>query len=131
MPVSTPTLDLFLKEIGHILQAKEGAKLRDYLYLEPPLPDIYKKVALELRQSYPGTSSTNTKALTRKLESSLPAYDHENDPRTGGTCDRITIFLSSYLLFIRDVEQRDVETIFRTFRGVIKYVVSCILFVRC
>lgn len=120
--MSTPTLDLFLRELGDILLANDGAKLKDYLYIEPPLPDIYKKIALELRQSFSAASFTNTKPLIQILERSLPTYEPGNKARRGGTCDRINMFLGSYLLFIRDVEQRDVGTIFKSFRVVIKYV---------
>ncbi|KAL9118872.1 MAG: hypothetical protein Q9187_004572 [Circinaria calcarea] len=97
MTTPTPTLDQFLGEISQILRDKDGAKLQDYLVLEPPLPPLYLTIVSELRQTFP---TGNEDSLEAKCNKFLP-QDEEGDQ--GGSWTAFISFLVQYFVFLRDV----------------------------
>lgn len=110
---TTPTIDQFLSEIALILRAKDGAKLRDYLILEPPLPPLYEVIVAELRQAYsqPGAEER----LEAKCRAGLPEYD--DTAAAAAEKEEVVAwpvfvsFLCQYFLFLRSVNPEQlVET---------------------
>ncbi|MCJ1249300.1 hypothetical protein MMC30_006523 [Trapelia coarctata] len=91
------TIDAFLTELNQILRAKNGAKLQDYLVIEPPFSSVYSAMVAELRQNFP---SENQDALEVKCKQLLPEDDESG---AGGSWTAFISFLVQYFAFIRDV----------------------------
>ena len=98
--MSPPTLDKFLGEISKIIQDKDGAKLQDFLVIEPPFNNnpLYFQIITELKQAYPVTSSQD--ALENKCKSFIPEHDESED---GGSRASFITFMVKYLSFLRDL----------------------------
>ncbi|KAI9877668.1 MAG: hypothetical protein M1830_003148 [Pleopsidium flavum] len=96
--MATPTTENFLAEIAGILRENNGARLHDYLILEPPLPPLYNVIVSELRQAYPQGTEEKLEAKCKAL---LPEYDEERDE--GGSWTPFILFLVQYFTFLRDV----------------------------
>lgn len=109
MTMSTPTLDAFLGDVDRLLKAKDGAKLRDLLPIEPPLPAHYGSMITEVRNAYPKNFEER---LEKKLETALPEYDFFSEgTNAAGAWGAFHTFLVQYIAFIRDVDpQRLIET---------------------
>ncbi len=103
--MSSSIIDRFLKEIADIIKQENGPKLKEYLILEPPFPDLYIQIINELRQTYP---VFNQGALEGKVTSFIPEYDDSED---GGSRSTFISFMSKYLIFIRDV---DIDSLLET-----------------
>lgn len=104
--MGTPTIESFLSEIAGILRDKNGAKLQDYLILEPPLPPLYGVIVNELRQVYPPGAEERLEA---KCKATLSEYDEDGDE--GGSWTPFILFLVQYFTFLRDVNvEQLVET---------------------
>ena len=91
------TIDAFLSELNQILREKNGAKLQDYLVIEPPFATVYRAMVAELRQNFPTENQDSLEAKCKKL---LPE-DDESGP--GGSWTAFISFLVQYFAFIRDV----------------------------
>ncbi|WEW62028.1 hypothetical protein PRK78_007528 [Emydomyces testavorans] len=89
----SPVLNNFLSAIRDIIHARDGAKLQDFLQLEPPLPPIYNQMVEELRRAYPRNSSNDDEQLLSKCESLVPASSWSAFP----------VFMRLYFTFLRDV----------------------------
>jgi hypothetical protein len=100
--MATPMLDRFLGEIRQILESQDGAKLKQYLHIEPPFSESYTAIINELRQHFP---AQNTKKLEKKCDSQIPEYDRSDDGEVkGGSWPAFVNFLIQYFAFIRDVD---------------------------
>lgn len=99
--MSTPVLEQFITEISQILKSRSAEKLRDYLVIEPPLPQLYQTIVTELRTIYP---VQNHEKLEKKCESMLPEYSFENGVAGAGAWSAFNTFLVQYFTFIRDVQ---------------------------
>lgn len=91
------TIDAFLRELNQILRGKDGAKLQDYLVIEPPFAPVYSAMVTELRQNFP---SNNHDALEAKCLQFLSEYEEGG---AGGSWPAFISFLVQYFAFIRDV----------------------------
>ena len=112
----TQTIDQFLGGIFRILQERNGAKLQDYLILEPPLPTLYLTLVSELRQSFPAGCEDNLETKCNKL---LP-QDEEGD--IGGSWTAFVSFLVQYFVFLRDVNPDQLVETHDMLKGLLKLV---------
>lgn len=90
----TQTIDQFLSEISSIVREKNGAKLQDYLVIEPPYSNLYAAMVNEMRQNYPRGREGPFEAKCRKV---LPT--DEEDAHWNGFIK----FMVQYFVFLRDV----------------------------
>ncbi|KAL4908603.1 hypothetical protein BDW74DRAFT_102096 [Aspergillus multicolor] len=98
-------LDRFITSISEIIRARDGAKLQDYLQIEPPLPDLYTKMVDELRQKYPNGSPKEAELL-RRCEGLVPKA------KGGSAWTAFPTFMKLYFSFLRDV---NVENLLETY----------------
>ena len=96
--MSPPTVDKLLGEVSQIVKEGNGAKLQDYLVIEPPFNQLYSQIIAELRQAYPNSASRE--ALEKKCTSFIPEYEESEN---GGSRASFITFLVKYFAFIRDV----------------------------
>ncbi|KAI0165532.1 hypothetical protein GGR57DRAFT_125160 [Xylariaceae sp. FL1272] len=91
----------FLTSIRGFLKTRSGAGLRDWLRVEPPLPDEYNQLATELRQGY-----QNSDSLQKLVEGALPEED--DLPEDQGTAwPGFVTFIKDYFEYWRDVNFED------------------------
>ncbi|KAI2616989.1 hypothetical protein GGS26DRAFT_577392 [Hypomontagnella submonticulosa] len=88
----------FLGGIHGILKSLKGDALRDWLKVEPPLPQEYYDLAAELKSSYQDDA-----ALEKVVESSLPEEDDVPEGQ-GTTWPGFHSFMKDYLEYWRDVD---------------------------
>ena len=119
--MSPPTLDQFLTEIAGIIKEKNGIQLQEYLIYEPPLPPLYNKIVMEVKQFYPPNSQ---KALENKCISFIPEYDEGED---GGSRTSFVIFLVKYFAFLRDVNTDNLIETHDLLKALLKCVVRILL----
>ncbi|OAX79884.1 hypothetical protein ACJ72_05794 [Emergomyces africanus] len=98
----TPVVDSFVSSIAELIRNRDGAKLQDFLQIEPPLPPVYHDMIGEMRKQYP-QSGNNDNQLLGKCESVVPS---------GGSWSAFPIFLRQYFTFLRDV---NVENLLDTY----------------
>jgi hypothetical protein len=89
-------LDVFLKSIAGFLQTQNAGELKNYLRVEPPLPDEFMQLSKELKSSW-----GNSASLEAHLEKLIPDTDE------GGVWPGFLVFMKEYLEFWRDVNFDD------------------------
>ncbi|KAL2817499.1 hypothetical protein BDW59DRAFT_132387 [Aspergillus cavernicola] len=92
----TTTLDRFLTSLAEIVRDRDGAKLQDFLQIEPPLPDVYGQMVAELRQQYPNGSPKEADLLLR-CEGLVPKS------KGSSAWTSFPTFMKLYFSFLRDV----------------------------
>ncbi|KAL4735617.1 hypothetical protein BDV11DRAFT_29411 [Aspergillus similis] len=92
----TPVLDRFITSLAEIVRDRDGAKLQDFLQIEPPLPDVYRQMVDELRQNYPN-GSTKEAELLRRCEGLVPKS------KGSSAWAAFPTFMKLYFCFLRDV----------------------------
>ncbi|KAI1499666.1 hypothetical protein F5X99DRAFT_389118 [Biscogniauxia marginata] len=91
----------FLTSIRGFLKTRNGDSLRDWLLVEPPLPQEYLNLATELKNGY-----RNANAIEKLVESCLPEED--NVPEDQGTAwPGFISFMRDYFEYWRDVDFED------------------------
>jgi hypothetical protein len=112
MAGQTPILDQFLRSVTDLVQNRDGAKLQDFLQIEPPLSDIYQQMIQELRQRYPSPHGDNE--LLQRCEGLVP--------RTTGTSSwtAFPTFMKLYFAFLRDVNVDNLLETYNRLRGLLK-----------
>lgn len=87
----------FLTEVRKFLVSRDGDQLRQWLQVEPPVPDHYHRLAQELR---------TTRSIEKLVEQQLP---EENDvpPDSGTAWPGFNAFMVDYLNYWRDVDFED------------------------
>lgn len=111
--VDTPVLNNFLESIGGLVQGRDGAKLQDFLQLEPPLSAVYNQMIAELQERYPAGSGKDTELLSKcegqmaegQLRSLWPAFP---------------LFMRLYLTFLRDVNVDNLLETYNLLKGLLK-----------
>ncbi len=116
--MSTPTIDQFLSEIARILREHDGSQLQSYMVLEPPLPSLYNKIVIELKQVYP---VFNQAPLEKKVDSFIPEYEEGDD---GGSNASFIAFLVKYFTFLRDVDINQLIETHDMLKSLLKSVLS-------
>lgn len=108
----TPVLDRFLAGIADIVKERDGARLQDFLQIEPPLPDAYRQMVDELRQQYP-SGSPKEGNLLRRCE--------EVVPRTKGASSwaAFPTFMKLYFCFLRDVNVDNLLETYNLLKGLL------------
>lgn len=106
-------LNNFLASIAELVKERDGAKLQDFLQLEPPLPDIYQKMAMELRQYYPPNTQGDTELLKR-CEALVPRN------RSGPPWTAFPVFMKLYFAFLRDVNVENLLETYDMLKGLLK-----------
>ncbi|KAI9782432.1 MAG: hypothetical protein M1816_001884 [Peltula sp. TS41687] len=117
----TPTLEEFLKGIHDLLRSRNSRQLRNYMLVEPPLPEIYYKLTFELRRAYPGKSD---QSLEQKYHELFPEEEDGDGGEAQGTAwPGFLAFLTEYLRYLRDV---NVENLLETHDQLSGVVNQCI-----
>ncbi|EQL29964.1 hypothetical protein BDFG_07522 [Blastomyces dermatitidis ATCC 26199] len=98
---ATPVVDSFIISIAELIRDRDGAKLQDFLQIEPPLPPVYHDMIGEMKNQYP-QNRNNHDHLLGKCESVIP----------DGSWSAFPIFLRQYFTFLRDV---NVENLLDTY----------------
>ncbi|KAI1470239.1 uncharacterized protein F4812DRAFT_258080 [Daldinia caldariorum] len=111
----------FLTGVRDILKRLDGEALRDWLKVEPPLPQEYYNLALELKSSYQDDG-----ALEKLIEKSLPEEDDVPEGQ-GTTWPGFISFIKDYFLYWRDVEFDDLLGAHQLLTALTKYVNSTVL----
>ncbi|KAH9891509.1 hypothetical protein F4778DRAFT_338283 [Xylariomycetidae sp. FL2044] len=91
----------FLTGIRGFLKTRNGDALRDWLKVEPPLPDEYTALANELKNGY-----RNTEALEKLVESCLPE-EYDIPEGQGTSWAGFSAFMKDYFEYWRDVDFDD------------------------
>ena len=109
----TPVLNNFLESIRGLIQSRDGAKLQDYLQLEPPLSPVYEQMVTELREKYPPNKDGE---LLSRCEGIMSG----NGP--GSSWTAFPLFLRLYFTFLRDVNVDNLLETYELLRTLLKYV---------
>ena len=91
----------YLTSIRGFLKARNGDGLRDWLRVEPPVPQEYLSLADELRGSY-----RNNDALLQLVDQCLPDEDDLPDDQ-GTPWPGFRAFMRDYFAYWRDVDFGD------------------------
>lgn len=111
-------LNGFLVQISNFLRAKDGQSIRDWLKVEPPLPQSYEDLSKELRASYKDNS-----ALESYIEKLIPENNSGN-PDEGDVWPGFIAFMRDYLVFWRDINFDDLLGAHRSLSTLVKLVQS-------
>lgn len=102
----------FLANIRGFLKEQKGDQLREWLLVEPPVPDQYHKLAKELRTGAP---------IQRLIDQHLPEED--DVPEGQGTAwPGFTTFMKDYFEYWRDVNFEDLLGAHQLLTALTKYV---------
>lgn len=87
----------FLSQVRGFLKTRNGERLRQWLQVEPPVPDQYHALSQELR---------SIASIEKLVEQHLPEED--DLPQDQGTAWRgFNAFMEDYLKYWRDVDFED------------------------
>ncbi|EKV06942.1 PCI/PINT associated module [Penicillium digitatum] len=111
----TPVLDQFLGSLQELVQKRDGAKVQDFLQLEPPLSDIYQRMISELRDHY---------TLGPKTDNELLQRCEPLVPRSKGSWTAFPTFVKLYLTFLRDM---NTDNLLETYNQLKALLNQCVL----
>lgn len=114
-----PVIETFLSNISIFLRSKDATQLRNWLRVEPPLPDQYYQLGNELRSSFSDSNS-----LERHIAKLIPE-NNKNDE--GDVWPGFLAFMKEYLEFWRDVNFEDLLETHSQLSSLVKYGPSLIL----
>ncbi|KAJ6080514.1 hypothetical protein N7467_010267 [Penicillium canescens] len=113
----TPVLDQFLGSLGELVLNRDGAKVQDFLQIEPPLSEIYERMIEELRNNFPPGPKSDAELLQRcdRLV-----------PRSKGSSSwtAFPTFLKLYLTFLRDVKTENLLETYNLLKALLN---QCVL----
>lgn len=112
--MGTPVLDNFLASVAELVRDRDGVKLQDFLQIEPPLPDIYRQLADELKSHYPAGPQGDAELLKR-CETLVPRGRGAGSPWTP-----FPAFMKLYLTFLRDVNVENLLETYNMLKGLLK-----------
>lgn len=113
----TPVLHRFLSDVADLVRDHNGAKLQDFLQIEPPLPPIYSQMVDELRRFYPSGQHGDAELL-RRCEGLVPR------PKGGSSWIAFPTFMKLYLSFLRDVNVDNLLETYNLLKGLLN---QCVL----
>lgn len=102
---TTPTLDLFLRDIRGAIEQRNGARLQYLLQVEPPLHDAYEQVVSEMRAIYP---QNNDGELAARCDQLVPL----NDNGLGSSWGAFPGCVLQYLRILRDMNWKDLPNLY-------------------
>lgn len=105
----------FLTSIRGFLKALDGETLRDWLKVEPPLPQQYFDLAAELKKAYQDNA-----AIERLIEACLPEEDDVPEGQ-GTTWPGFAAFMKDYFEYWRDVDFNDLLGAHQLLTALTKY----------
>lgn len=108
----TPVLDQFLGSLQELVQKRDGAKVQDFLQLEPPLSDIYQRMISELRQNY-GPGPKSDAELLRRCEPLVPRSK-------SSSWTAFPTFVKLYLIFLRDMNTDNLLETYNQLKALLK-----------
>ncbi|KAL1966177.1 hypothetical protein VTN77DRAFT_4729 [Rasamsonia byssochlamydoides] len=114
--MATPVLDRFLTSVAELVANRDGEKLQDFLQIEPPLPDIYGQMVMELRTKYP--NGEGDAELLKRCEALVPKV------KGGTSWSAFPMFMKLYFAFLRDV---NVENLLETYNRLKALLNQCVL----
>ncbi|KKK20204.1 hypothetical protein ARAM_001743 [Aspergillus rambellii] len=114
---STPVLDRFITGLTDLIRNRDGAKLQDFLQIEPPLPDVYRQMVDELRQHYPSGSPKEAELL-RRCEGLVPRS------KGSSSWTAFPTFMKLYFTFLRDVNVENLLETYNLLKGLLN---QCVL----
>lgn len=94
-------LDGFLTSISGFLRTRDALQLQLFLRVEPPLPEQFAQLSLELKASY-----RDGQVLERHLAKLIPENEDEYGDE-GDVWPGFLAFMQEYLEFWRDVNFED------------------------
>ncbi|KAJ5169981.1 PCI/PINT associated module [Penicillium coprophilum] len=112
----TPVLDQFLGSLQELVQKRDGAKVQDFLQLEPPLSEVYQLMVNELQQNYAPGARAETELLQR-CEPLVPRSK-------GGSWTAFPTFVKLYLIFLRDM---NTDNLLETYNQLKTLLNQCVL----
>jgi hypothetical protein len=102
----------FLSNIRGFLKEQKGDQLREWLLVEPPVPDQYHKLAKELRNGVP---------LQKLIDQHLPEEDDVPEGQ-GTSWPGFASFMKDYFEYWRDVNFEDLLGAHQLLTALTKYV---------
>ncbi|KAF7595207.1 hypothetical protein BBP40_006952 [Aspergillus hancockii] len=114
---ATPVLDRFLSGITELVRNRDGAKLQDFLQIEPPLSEIYQQMVVELRQQF-SNGSPKEADLQRRCEALVPRA------KGGSSWTAFPTFMKLYFTFLRDVNVDNLLETYNLLKGLLN---QCVL----
>lgn len=112
MAGQTPGLDQFLLSVTEFVQTRDGARLQDWLQIEPPLSQPYQQLIQELRHRYPSPQGDDE--LLQRCEGLIPRT------KGGSTWIAFPTFMKLYFAFLRDVNVENLLETYNRLRGLLK-----------
>lgn len=110
---ATPILDQFLGSVANLVETRDGAKLQDFLQIEPPLSEIYQQMIAELRQRYPPGPQSDA-VLQQRCEVLVPKT------KGGSSWSAFPTFMRLYFTFMRDVNVENLLETYNLLKGLLK-----------
>jgi nuclear mRNA export protein PCID2/THP1 len=107
----------FLTSVRGFLKTRDGEKLRQWLVVEPPVPQQYHKLSQELKQSYQDSA-----AVGKLIERCLPEEDDLPDDQ-GTAWPGFVAFMKDFFEYWRDVDFEDLLGAHQMLTGLTKYVI--------
>ena len=114
MATGSPVLDRFVASIAELVRTRNGVQLQDFLQLEPPLPDVYQQMAVELRQQFPSGSSQKDSDLQKQCEGLVPRS------KGSSSWPAFPTFVKLYFSFLRDVNVENLLETYNMLNGLLK-----------
>lgn len=105
----------FLTGVRKKVLALEDEALKDWLRVEPPVPDVYHQLGAELRSSFP----SNTDALQKLIDKCLPEEDDVPEGR-GSPWPGLNSFVNEYMEYWRDVDFNNAVTLYTQLSNLLK-----------
>lgn len=106
-------LDEFLAGVAVQIQERDGAKLQDFLQIEPPLSEAYQRIVQELRQRYPPGPQSDSDLLQR-CEALVPRT------KGGSSWTAFPTFMKLYFTFLRDVNTDNLLDTYNQLKALLK-----------
>ncbi|EPS33090.1 hypothetical protein PDE_08052 [Penicillium oxalicum 114-2] len=110
-------LDEFLAGVAVQIQNRDGAKLQDFLQIEPPLSDAYQRMINELRQRYPPGAQSESGLLLR-CEALVP------QAKGASSWTAFPTFMKLYFTFLRDVNTDNLLDTYKQLKALLN---QCVL----
>lgn len=117
--MATPLLTQFSESIAELVSSRNGTQLQDYLQLEPPLPDTYRQMVIDLRTVFPSGAPGDAN-LTKWCE------ELAQNAR-GSPWPAFAMFMRQYFCFLRDVNTDHPLETYNALKALLKYALCRIL----
>lgn len=108
----------FLTNMRQFVINQDEASLRDWLKVEPPVPDIYHQLSSELRASFPKNGGD---ALEKMVDRCLPEEDDVAEDK-GSPWPGFNSFMKEYLEYWRDVDFNDPTRLYSQLSDLLTFV---------